>query len=152
MIGPVSSFIANVGQSYQPQKLSSDQNKLIEELLSDYDSGSLSDSDIQAINDTFREQGIVPSGDLKTAIEAAGFDPAELKPPKDARGPGGAGGHHPPPPPPPTESSEETINAFLELLSEYEGETLNANNLQDIQEKWTQAGYSTSGSFISVLA
>lgn len=151
MIGPVSSSIASVGQSYQSQKLTGDQNKLIEELLSDYDSGNLSDSDIQAINDTFREQGIVPSGDLKTAIEAAGFDPSELKPPRGARGPGGAGGHHPPPPPP-TESSEETVNAFLELLSEYEGETLDANNLQEIQEKWTQAGYSTSGSFISVIA
>ena len=152
MIGPVSSSIASVGQSYQPQKLTSDQNKLIEELLSEYDSGSLSESDIQEINDTFREQGIVPSGDLKTAIEAAGFDPTELKPPKGAKGPGGAGGHGPPPPPPPTESSEETVSAFLELLSEYEGETLDENNLQEIQEKWTQAGYSTSRSFISVLA
>jgi len=149
MIGPVSSSIANVGQLFQPQKLSNDQNKLIEELLSEYDSGSLSESDIQAINDTFREQGIVPSGDLKTAIEAAGFDPQELKPSRrtaNAQGPSGQR------PPVPEQSDDETVNAFLEILSQYEGETLDAHSLNEIQEKWTQAGYSTSGSFISVLA
>jgi hypothetical protein len=152
MIGPVSSSISNVGQLFEPRKLTSDQNKLIEELLSKYDSGSLSESDIQAINNTFREQGIQPSKELKSAIEAAGFNPAELKPSKGAGRSGGTAGGQRPPPPPPRESSPETVSAFLDLLSEYEGQALDAKNLNEIQQKWTQAGYSTSGSFISVVA
>jgi len=108
MIGPISSSYSAIGQSYAPPKLSSKQNEFVAELLSDYDAGSLTDGDIKAINDAFREEGIVPSRDLKEAIEEAGFNPGDLR-----NGGGLKGGGHPPPPPPPAPR-----RSSLKLVSE----------------------------------
>ncbi|MDV7338007.1 hypothetical protein RYZ26_00270 [Terasakiella sp. A23] len=153
MIGPVSSSISNVGQLYEPQRLTESQNALIQELLSEYDSENLTDADIQAINDTFREEGIVPSRDLRNAIEAAGFDAETLR-----NGSGGQGeaGNRPPPPPPPPSSTDtvETVKALVNLLEEYGGQNIDQSALNDLQKKWVEAGYTTSGngSFISIEA
>ena len=51
-----------------------------QEILSEYDSENLSKRDIKSINDAFVAKGIRPSADLKSEIEAAGFDPEVLKP------------------------------------------------------------------------
>ncbi|SCA55579.1 hypothetical protein MTBPR1_110018 [Candidatus Terasakiella magnetica] len=147
MIGPVSSSYSNVGQLYDPQRLSPSQNELVQSVLSGYNANALKQADIQEINDTFREAGIVPSADLKAAVEAAGFKAEDL------RSKGGQRGGNPPPPPPPQEAdSEETVDAFLDLLEQYQGQEMNANTLNEMTQKWTESGHTQNGSFISIMA
>jgi len=84
-----------VGQLFGPPQLSASQRMATQEILSEYDSENLSKSDIKSINSAFVAKGIRPSADLKSEIEAAGFDPEVLKPleaPKLRGGsPGGQG-------------------------------------------------------------
>ncbi|HHZ89282.1 TPA: YHYH protein [Candidatus Poribacteria bacterium] len=58
-----------------PPQLSASQRMATQEILSEYDSENLSKSDIKSISDAFVAEGIRPSSDLKSEIEAAGFDP-----------------------------------------------------------------------------
>lgn len=124
--------------------LSDSQRSSVQNILAEYDAENLSEEDAQAINAAFRAEGIRPSAELKSAVEAAGFDAAELKP---QDGPQGSG--RPPPPPPP--SDEETvISTLFELLEEYEGETLDENAISEIQAKLQEAGFTQRDSYISL--
>lgn len=125
--------------------LSESQRSSVQNILAEYDAETLSEEEAQAINAAFRAEGIRPSAELKSAIEAAGFDAGELKP---QDGPQGAG--RPPPPPPPPSDEESVISTLLNVLEEYEGETLDENAISEIQAKLQEAGFSQRDSYISL--
>ena len=75
-----------------PQALSAEQTSRVQAILKAYKPASLKADDAKAIHRAFRDAGIRPGPGLRSAIEAAGFDPRrlhDLDPPPD----------HPPGPP-----------------------------------------------------
>jgi len=103
--------------SYNTQNtsLSEEEQAQVADILSQYDPENLSEEDIRAIRDTFREQGITPGASLDSAVEEAGFSVDAIR---------GAGGPPPggmPPPPPPSASEEEEYS-LLDYLSSLDSE------------------------------
>lgn len=144
MLESISGTTSVYGRQFAPPPLSESQKSSINKILADFSSESLSEEDVKSINDAFRAEGIRPSADLRTAIEAAGFEAEDLRP---AGGPKGAGG---PPPPPPPFSDEEAVSALLEILEDFEDETLDEAALSQIQERFQEAGYTPNQSLISL--
>jgi hypothetical protein len=80
------------GPAPEPQTLSADQAARVKAILQAYKPASLDADSAKAIHRAFRDAGIRPGPGLRSAIEAAGFDPRrlhDLDPPPD----------HPPGPP-----------------------------------------------------
>ena len=68
---------------------------------------------------------------------------------RSATGPRGVG--NPPPPPPKQEDEDkEMLSTFLELLEEYQDQKLDEKALQEIKDKWLEAGNSVGNSFVSI--
>ncbi|EDZ61417.1 hypothetical protein SMGD1_2555 [Sulfurimonas gotlandica GD1] len=114
-------------QAYQPQmnssarssSLSSDQKAFIEELLSQYDSESLSADDAKEIVKAMQEAGIEPSQAMASAMATSGFEAKEIG---DLAGVGKGGGERPMGPPPPKEEEMSSISDLLESLLSSEEE------------------------------
>ncbi|MCW8916295.1 MAG: hypothetical protein OQK24_10655 [Magnetovibrio sp.] len=94
MLESVSGLASAYGRPIAPQRLSDSQKTAVQDILSEFDASNLSAEDAEAINAAFRAEGIKPSADLKSTIEAAGFDANELRPPGGPEGGGGRPPHH----------------------------------------------------------
>jgi len=143
MLEIISGSVSNYGRAFAPPSLSDSQKTSVNNILADFDSEAISDADIEAIHEAFRVEGIRPSADLRSAIEAAGFDAEALRP---SGGPKGADG--PPSPPPP--SDEDAVSALIEILEDYEDQTLDEAALSQIQDRFQEAGYTPRQSFIGI--
>jgi len=99
--------------------LSYDQQQIIDDTLSNYDSSSLTTSDAQEIVSAFQEAGINPSKELEDAMSSLGFDAqvvGELAGLGQNAGIQGGNGMPPPPPPSSSEEEEDTVSTLLETL------------------------------------
>ena len=132
-------------QVYQPQtssaskssSLSTDQQVFIADLLSQYDSESLSASDAQEIVKALQEAGIEPSKAMESTMAASGFDAKEIG---DLAGVGkGDGAGRPMGPPPPKKEEMSSVSDLLESL------------LSSDEEEDDTTTSTTSSSFDSVL-
>lgn len=132
-------------QVYQPQtssaskssSLSTDQQAFIADLLSQYDSESLSASDAQEIVKALQEAGIEPSKAMESTMAASGFDAKEIG---DLAGVGkGDGGGRPMGPPPPKKEEMSSVSDLLESL------------LSSDEEEDDTTTSTTSSSFDTVL-
>jgi hypothetical protein len=94
--------------------LSQEQQELISDVLSEYDSSSLTSEDASEIVSAFSEAGITPSKELANYMDSLGFDAKEVGELGGARPPQAMGSMPPPPPPPP---KDDTVSALEELLS-----------------------------------
>jgi hypothetical protein len=75
--------------------MTEEAKKQVTDILSQYDSENLSSEDMDAINKSFKDAGIRPSGELKSMLEDSGFDAKALG--DRARQTQGADGGGPPP-------------------------------------------------------
>lgn len=132
-------------QVYQPQtssaskssSLSTDQQVFIADLLSQYDSESLSASDAQEIVKALQEAGIEPSKAMESTMAASGFDAKEIG---DLAGVGkGDGAGRPMGPPPPKKEEMSSVSDLLESL------------LSSDEEEDDTTTSTTSSSFDTVL-
>jgi len=57
---------------------------------------------------------------------------------------------NPPPLPPPKQEDEDSLFTFLELLEEYRDQKPDEKALQEIKDKWLEAGNSVGNSFVSI--
>ena len=58
-----------------PSKAMTDEaKKQVTDILRQYDPENLSTEDMDAINKSFKEAGVRPSGELKSMLEDSGFD------------------------------------------------------------------------------
>ena len=147
MIDEISGAISAsmMGGIQPPQQMSDSQRNTVKKTLASFDANNLSAEDIKSIHKTFRSEGIRPSAELKAEIEAAGFDTKAMRSAGGTRGVG-----HSPPPPPPKQEDEESLSTFLELLEEYQDQKLDEKTLQEIKDKWLEAGNSVGNSFVSI--
>jgi hypothetical protein len=117
-------MIESIGnsQNYRPpppshagkgDSLSSEQQSLIEETLSNYDSGNLTEQDAVSIADVFTEAGINPSAQFADLLAESGFDAREIGSLSGAGDNTQESGQRPPPPP---QSSQNSIGG-LDLSS-----------------------------------
>lgn len=95
--------------------LSTEQQELLEEVLSDYDTDNLSSDDASSIVQALSEAGIEESQALTEALSTAGFDAQEIgnlaqtsQSSSDSRPMG--------PPPPPPEEEVDSVSSLLESL------------------------------------
>jgi hypothetical protein len=119
------------------QSLSTEQEALIAETLSKYDTENLSEEDAASIVETLKEAGIEPSRSLEQALSNEGVDAKELGEMANVGGP-----RRGPPPPPPGGGDTETIEAssimdYLETLLE-EQEDVSSMTDTDMQELYSQ--------------
>ena len=152
MVDQISGSSSLALRPIEPQRLTGSQRSSVQGILADFDAEEVSEADAVAIREKFRAEGIRPSADLRSEIEAAGFDVDDLRPPGGPGGAGGpGGGHHgPPPPPPPENEGSDALLTLLDILESYEGETLSSSNINDIQQKFQEAGHARRGSFVSL--
>jgi len=120
--------------------LSEPQKNKLEEVLSEHDPANLSVSDIDSIHAAFRELRIVPSEDLKTALQEKGFDAEAFAQ---------RGRETPPPPPPP---SDEELSALKAILESYDLNDLSAGDRDEIFEKAAELGFPTGAHLLNVSA
>jgi len=146
MLDSLSGFVSSYGRPSASLDLLASQRTSVQNILAEYKAENLSKDDAQAIRAAFRAEGIRPSAELKSVIEASGFDVSALKP---RSGPHGAGGD--PPPPPPFDDEENVIATLLDILEDYENKTLDETALSQIQEKLQEAGYSPRQSYVDLV-
>ena len=106
--------------------LSDDQTSLIEETLSGYDAGNLSESDAASIVEAFAEAGIAPSSAFADKLAEIGFDAREIG---DLAGVGTTEGGQRPTPPSGSSNLDLTDAVdYLETLFDQKDETETDNS------------------------
>ncbi len=143
MLESLSGVASTYGRPNAAPPLTESQKSAVKGILAEFGSETVSKEDALAIRDAFRAEGIRPSAELKSVIEAEGFDASAIKPPGGRHGAGG-----PPPPPPPEE--DNAVATLLKILEDYESETLDAAALKDIQGKFQEAGFTKRDSFLEL--
>ena len=103
------------------QSLTTDQQTLISETLSEFDVDNISEADALSIVETFSQAGIQPSSALEKAIADSGFDAKSIGELANVSEKGNR------PPPPPKQSSEE-ITSMVDYLTELMEEKLAESN------------------------
>ncbi len=106
-------YQAQTSSTAKSSSLSTEQQAFISDLLSGYDSESLSASDAQEIVKALQEAGIEPSKAMESTMAASGFDAKEIG---DLAGVGKEGGGRPMGPPPPKKEEMSSVSDLLESL------------------------------------
>jgi|TARA_R110000764_G_scaffold67038_1_gene139562 hypothetical protein len=113
------------------QSLTADQQSLISETLSEFDTENLSQEDALSIIETFSQANIQPGAALEKALSSAGFDAKSIGELANV-----SEGSRPPPPP---KQSTEEITSMVDYLSELLEETLAANNGNSLSDEDKQS-------------
>ncbi|MGO2371793.1 hypothetical protein NDQ71_06815 [Pseudoalteromonas sp. KG3] len=135
-------------QRQKAEPLTSEQTKLLNETLAQFDPENLSSADAQSIVTAFQEAGIQPGQEMQELMADAGFDAAqvgEMGRPEGGRPPG------PPPQGGVEQVNTEDVVSYLDELLENYSEQLNDEDkesiLASVQEKF---GLSQSDSLLSL--
>nr|WP_321265432.1 hypothetical protein [uncultured Sulfurimonas sp.] len=137
----------NTSMTSKNSNLSSEQKDLIEEVLSKFDTDSLTSKDAAQIVEAFSEAGIEASSALTSAMEASGFDAKEVGELAQAPQASQGGGRPMGPPPPPPEEEVDSVSSLLESL-------LSSDEDEDEEEDSTTSTSSvnvSSSSFDAIL-
>ena len=120
MVGSVSSSVNYTTEGSTRHTMSADQKSAVENVLSKYDTSSVSSEDAKEISNSFKEMGIRPSSDLRQTIEDAGFDADNIRELSGASGVAGTEGKQPPSPPsrPPKNEDSDEVSIIEEILAE----------------------------------
>jgi hypothetical protein len=143
--------------------MTEDAKKQVTDILSQYDSENLSSDDMDAINKSFKDAGIRPSGELKSMLEDSGFDAKALG--DRARQTQGADGGGPPPGGPPPggpppgggappgggtqQASADQLKQLSSTLDQYDLNNLSEDDKTNINQKLSELGFSASKSKVS---
>jgi hypothetical protein len=133
MINSVSSGMSMPGMhssSSGAQKLTTEQQTLMSETLSQFDPDNLTEADALSIVETFSEAGIQPNAEFAEAMSELGYDAKEIGDLAQVS----EEGQRPPPPPPPQQSSEE-ITSLVDYLSELVEETLATSGAEKLTDE-----------------
>jgi hypothetical protein len=127
----------NSGASMPPpprteQNLTSEQQSVISDTLSEFDVDNLSETDALSIVEAFSEAGIKPGIALEKAVSEAGFDARTIGELANISEEGSR------PPPPPKQSSDE-ISSMVEYLAELLEEKLAASNSDSLSDEDKQS-------------
>lgn len=113
------------------QSLTSDQQSLISDTLSEFDTDNLSQEDALSIIEKFSQANIQPGAALEKALSSAGFDAKSIGELANV-----SEGSRPPPPP---KKSADEITSMVDYLAEILEETLSANNGNSLSDEDKQS-------------
>ncbi|ARD44749.1 hypothetical protein [Colwellia sp. PAMC 21821] len=113
------------------QSLTSEQQSLISDTLSEFDTDNLSQEDALSIIETFSQANIQPGAALEKALSSAGFDAKSIGELANV-----SEGSRPPPPP---KQSADEITSMLDYLAEILEETLSENNGNSLSDEDKQS-------------
>jgi len=127
----------NSGASMPPpprteQNLTSEQQSVISDTLSEFDVDNLTETDALSIVEAFSEAGIKPGIALEKAVSEAGFDARTIGELANISEEGSR------PPPPPKQSSDE-ISSMVEYLAELLEEKLAGSNSDSLSDEDKQS-------------
>lgn len=153
MIDQISGSMSTSGMStlFEAKSLTDEQKEKIAEILSNYDTDSITEEDAKAIFEAFKEAGITPCAGMKEAIEAAGFDGEELR--------SLAGLDQAPPPPPSSEiqgtGTSTTINqsalqSLQTILNDFDLTELSEEEQSELLTRLQDAGLLQYASGLSI--
>ena len=111
------------------QSLTSDQQSLISDTLSEFDTDNLSQEDALSIIEKFSQANIQPGAALEKALSSAGFDAKSIGELANV-----SGGSRPPP-----KQSADEITSMVDYLAEILEETLSANNGNSLSDEDKQS-------------
>ena len=112
------------------QSLTEEQQSLISETLSQYDTDNVTEADALSIIEAFAQAGIQPSAALEKSITDLGFDAKSIG--DSAK----VSGNRPPPPP---KQSTEEITSMVDYLAQLMEETLAASNSNELSDEDKQS-------------
>lgn len=119
--------------------LTDEQKTKIQDILSNYDPNSITETTAKEIFQKFSDAGIQPGRGMKEAIEAAGFDAENLRElgmPADFEMKGGRpGGMHKAP-----SITEEQAATVTDILSDYDAANLSSTDISSILSAFRDAG------------
>ena len=134
MINSINSGASMPPQPRTEQSLTSDQQSVISDTLSEFDVDNLSETDALSIVAAFSEAGIQPGLALEKAVSEAGFDAKSIGELANIS----EEGSRPPPPPPPNQSSDD-ISSMVEYLAELLEEKLASSNSDSLSDEDKQS-------------
>jgi hypothetical protein len=143
-----------MGGMRPPKALSDDQKQKVTDILSKYDSSSLTETDAKSIFKAFEEAGIKGAG-LKEAIDNAGFNADKLwslahdgqEAPKGPP-PGGSGGG----PSSTGKVNSSALKTLQDILNQYDLSNLSSEDEKSLFSQLTQTGLIRSGSLLDTQA
>jgi hypothetical protein len=115
-------------QQRTEQSLTKDQQSILSETLSQYDSENLTEADALSIVESFSQAGIQPGVAMEKAMSDLGFDAKSIGDSAKISEKGSR------PPPPPKQSSEE-ITSMVDYLAELMEEKLAASNSNELSDE-----------------
>jgi len=128
------SYQPHTGGTSESSSWTTDQKTFITDLLSQYNSDSLSTSDAKEIVKSLQEAGIEPSKSMESTMAASSFDAKEIG---DLAGVGkGGNGGKPMAPPPPKQEEISSVSNLLESL-------LNSDDEEDITTNTSSSSFDT---------
>ena len=127
MINNISSSM-QMPQQRTEQSLTKDQQSILSETLSQYDSENLTEADALSIVESFSQAGIQPGVAMEKAMSDLGFDAKSIGDSAKISEKGSR------PPPPPKQSSEE-ITSMVDYLAELMEEKLAASNSNELSDE-----------------
>jgi hypothetical protein len=138
-----------MGRMQPHQPLSDDQKAQVKDILSQYDSSSLTATDAKSIFKSFEDAGIKGPG-LRDAIKEAGYDPEQVwslghdgqKPPQG--GPPPAGNN--------SKINSSALQSLQQILDQFDLSNLSDNDQTSLVSKLSDAGLLSSGSMIDLTA
>ena len=111
------------------QALTTDQQTLISDTLSEFDPENLTEADALAIVEAFSESGIQPGSGLEEAMSELGFDAKTIGDLAQATDEGSR------PPPPPPQQSTEDISSLVDYLAELVEEKLSTSDTESLSDE-----------------
>lgn len=130
--------------------LSYEQEQTLDEVLSNYDSSSLTVSDAQEIVSALQEAGIEPSKALEEAMSSLGFDAAEIGQLAGLQQPQNQVQSGMPPPPPPSKEEEDSVYMLIEALFANSSDSENSfDNLFSNNDENTETSSAVDSSLLS---
>jgi len=133
VINSINSSAAMMPQPGGENVLSQEQQALILETLSQFDTENLSQDDAIKIVEAFAQAGIQPGTALEEAMAEHGFDAKQIGELAQASQEGNR-----PPPPPPQQSSED-VSSMGEYLTNLVEQTLAENNSTELTDEDKQS-------------
>jgi hypothetical protein len=110
------------------QALTTDQQTLISDTLSEFDAENLTEADALAIVETFSEAGIEPGSGLEEAMSELGFDAKTIGDLAQSSDEGSR-------PPPPPQQSTEDISSLVDYLAELVEEKLASSDTESLSDE-----------------
>ena len=146
--GPMSGMHRAVMRPPMTQSLTNEQAGHVQCTLSKYDASSLTESNITAIKQSFKDAGIWPTQALRKSIESAGFDPAQLR---GQSNPNPMGAR-----PPKAEKggsiNTEVLQAFQDILEGYDLSNLSFEEEKNLTNELTSSGLMRTGVMLDLTA